>query len=282
MTALCLQLGYGTGTAWHKTNADDATDQKLIDAVKKAIELGYMHLDGAELYNTEPELGAAIKQSKVSRDKLFVTTKVWGSIGDIHGAIDASLKKLGLEYVDLFLIHAPFFAKSDEELQKAWAAMEEVKHSGKARSIGVSNYLKAHLEATLRTATEPPVINQIEFNPYLQHGDLLAYHKSKGIVTEAYGPLVPITKAKGGPLDGYLEALAKKHAVDPGEILLRWCIDQGVVPVTTSSNEQRMSDYLRAMTFKLTPKEIEEVSSIGSRYHFRAFWKHKFDPQDRS
>lgn len=255
----------------------------MIDATKLAIKTGYTHLDGAEVYNTEEELGDAIKQSGVSRDKLFVTTKVITNIADIPAAIDTSLKKLGLDYVDLYLIHAPFFAKGDDaELQKKWAQLEEVAASGKAKSIGVSNFLKPHLEAILKTAKVRPAINQIEFHPYLQHGDLVAYHKNKDIKLAAYGPLLPITKASGGPLDPLLASLAKKYAVSPGEILLRWVIEQGIVAVTTSSKEQRLSDYLRVFTFKLTPKEVEEISSVGKEHHFRGFWNHIFGDEDKA
>ena len=235
------------------------------------------------MYNTEEELGDAIKRSKVPREKLFVTTKVITNIQDIPNAIDTSLKKLGLSYVDLYLVHAPFFANGDEkELQQKWAQMEEVAASGKAKSIGVSNFLRPDLDAVLKTAKVRPAINQIEFHPYLQHGDLLAYHKSKDIKVAAYGPLLPITKFKGGPLDPLLEKLASKYAVETGEILLRWAMDQNVVPVTTSSKEQRLSDYLRAFTFRLNPKELEEISEVGASHHARGFWTHKFDANDKS
>ena len=255
----------------------------MIDATKLAIDTGYTHLDGAEVYNTEVELGEAIKKSGVPREKLFVTTKVIVNIENIPAAIDTSLKKLGLDHVDLYLIHAPFFAKGDDALlQKKWAEMEQVAASGKAKSIGVSNFLKPHLDAILKSAKVRPAINQIEFHPYLQHGDLLSYHKNKDIKVSAYSPLLPITTGPGGPLDPLLDTLAKKYAVSPGEILLRWVIEQGVVPVTTSSSEQRLSDYLRVFTFKLTPKEVEEISKVGSTHHLRGYWNDVFDAKDTS
>ena len=161
--------------------------------------------------------------------------------------------------------------------------MEEVKKSGKAKSIGLSNYFVPHLEATLKVATITPSINQIEYHPYLQHtNDLIGYHKKHGIAVSAYGPLTPVTRAKGGPLDGYLAALAKKYYVHESEILLRYCIDQDIVAITTSGKEQRLSDYLRAMTFKLTPKEVEDITNIGNEKHHRAFWTDKFDASDRT
>ncbi|TKA64603.1 hypothetical protein B0A49_10063 [Cryomyces minteri] len=274
-------LGYGTGTAWYKTGDESSIDQACVDSVKTAIKLGYYHLDGAEVYKTETELGMAIKQSGVTREKLYVTTKVITNIADIPNAIKTSLKKLQLDYVDLYLIHAPFFANTDEEHQKAWAEMEQVQAAGLAKSIGVSNYLPEHLSAIMETARVPPAINQIEFHPYLQHPQLLEFHKKHGIATSAYGPLTAVTKAKPGPVDDYMAALAKKYGVSEGEVALRWCIDQDIVTITTSGKEQRMSDYLRCATFKLTPKEISEILKLGEGKHFRGFWNHKFADDDR-
>lgn len=271
-------LAYGTGTAWYKQGDESKLDQACIDSTKTAIGLGYYHLDGAEVYKTETELGTAIKESGVSRDKLYIVTKVITNIEDIPSALKTSLKKLQVDYVDLYLIHAPFFSEEAVGHQAKWKQMEELKEAGLAKSIGVSNYLPHHLDHILSTARIPPAINQIEFHAYLQHPELLAYHKSKGIATAAYAPLTPATKAKGlnEELDGLLAGLSKKYAVSAGEICLRWCIDQDVVAITTSGKEQRLSDYLRAMTFKLTPKEIEQVSSgfpLSSSFDQRVIWR---------
>ncbi|PWY78396.1 Aldo/keto reductase [Aspergillus sclerotioniger CBS 115572] len=210
-----------------------------------AIRLGYLHLDGAEIYGTEAELGLAIRESGEKREELFVTSKVGVSIADIPRAIDTSSRKLQLSYIDL-------------DLQEAGASMERVKAAGKAPSIGVSNFLQGHLEAVLETATIPPFINQTEFHPYLQHDNLLQFHEHRGITTASYGTLAPIVRAKGGPLDGLLPHLAR------------------------NSKESHLSSYLRALTFQLTPREVEEIFTAGQQKRFRAFWQKKFAASDRS
>jgi diketogulonate reductase-like aldo/keto reductase len=160
--------------------------------------------------------------------------------------------------------------------------MEALKQAGLAKSIGVSNYLPVHLNAILKTAKVVPACNQIEFHPYLQRTELLAFHKAHGIATVAYAPLTAATKAKPGPVDNYVSRLVKKYAVSENEIFLRWCVDQDIVPITTSSKEQRLSDYLRAMTFKLTPVEIKEINELGQQKHFRGFWGKFFGDNDKA
>ena len=239
-------------------------------------------MDAAESYGNEAELGAAIKNSKVAREEFFVTTKLEQSLPDVEGAIDASLKRLGLDYLDLYLIHSPFGFKDKRTMQAAWKGMEAVQRSGKAKSIGVSNFLQSHLETILETCEIKPALNQTEFHMYLQRENLVPWSKEQGIVTSAYGPQTPITKAKPGPVDELLAQLAQKYGVDEGEICLRWCIDQDVPAITTSSKETRLTDYLRVTAFKLTPKEVEDLKQAGHKKHYRGFWKGKFDEDDRS
>lgn len=201
----------------------------------------------------------------------------------VEEAFSASLEKLGLDYVDLYLIHSPFWTESPEEWQDKWRQMEALKDSGRARSIGVSNYYKQHLDAVLKTAKYPPAINQIEYHPYLQHGDLVAYHREHNIALSAYGPLTAVTKARPGPLDAKYAELAKKYGVSEGEVALRWVVDQGIVVITTSANEQRLQGIMSKLpSFSLTPSEVAEVAELGQQKHHRGFWKHKFAEDDRS
>jgi len=145
-------------------------------------------------------MGIAIKESGVPREKLYITTKISGTkVQDTKAAFELSLKKLQVDYVDQYLIHAPFFAKSPQDLQKKWADLEEIHATGKAKTIGVSNFLQKDLEAILAMAKIVPAINQIEYHPYLQHGGLIDFHRQHHITTSAFAPLTAVVKAAPGP-----------------------------------------------------------------------------------
>ncbi|KAF5534683.1 monooxygenase [Fusarium mexicanum] len=266
-------LAYGLGTANFKKGGKTDYDENAFNYTLTAIKSGFYHLDGASAYGNEEELGAAIRASGVPREKLYVVTKLNGwKKQDVQSAFDTSLKKLGLDYVDLYLIHAPFFAEKPQDLQEAWATIESIKESGKAKSIGVSNFVQEHLETILATAKIPPAINQIEYHPYLQHGNLIGYHRKNNISLSAYAPLTAIIRARPGPVDGLYANLAKKYGVTEADIALRWCIDQNIVVITTSSSVERLKGYMtNVWSFELTAEEVEGIAMMGKQKHFRAF-----------
>ncbi|KAH8901363.1 Aldo/keto reductase [Thozetella sp. PMI_491] len=263
-------LAYGLGTANSKRRN---SSEDIVEHTITGIKAGFYHLDGAESYDNEEELGSAIRAAGVPREKLFVTTKASMRSNDpIEKSFSRSLEKLGLDYVDLYLIHQPYYAKMPEDHQKRWAELEAIKASGRARSIGVSNYLQEHLEPLLVTAKVVPAINQIEFHPYHQSPELFPFLKKHGIAVSAYGPLVPLTKAPGGPVDPILETLSKKYGVSTGEVLLRWVIDQGIVAITTSSKEERLKGIVgHVPAFNLAPEEIEQITVEGRKKEYKAF-----------
>lgn len=278
-------LGFGFGTVHYKSDRDAALDKDVINAGCLALKAKFTHLDAAEVYGTEGEVAAAIKKSGVAREKLFITTKIDGvKVQDTAVAFAHSLKRLNLDYVDLYLIHAPFFAQgSAQALQEKWSDMEAILATGRAKAIGVSNFSQKDLEAILETASVVPACNQIEYHPYLQHGDLVEFHNKHGIATVAYSPLIPLFKAAPGPLDSMYTALAKKYGVTEAEVALRWVIDQGIVVLTTSSNEARLHNYIaNTAGFKLTPKEVNDMKETGKQKNFRGFWKDKYDANDFS
>ncbi|OTB05346.1 hypothetical protein M426DRAFT_138619 [Hypoxylon sp. CI-4A] len=268
-------LAFGLGTAYGQSD-------QVLNSAFSAIRNGLYHIDAAEVYGNEQDLGTAIRRSNVPRSQLYITTKVWTAATSVRAAFDASLERLGLDYVDLYLVNWPQIAPTPDRLQQIWAEVEEIKQSGRAKSIGVSNFLQEHLETILRTARIPPAINQIEYHTYLQHGNLVEFAQRHNIATAAYSPLTPITKASPGPVDGIFSSLARKYGVTNADIALRWIIDQGIVAVTTTTSEERVMSLKRAVfSFKLTPAEVQEISMLGNQKHYRGFFNDIYSQEDR-
>ncbi|KAJ3106503.1 hypothetical protein HDU96_008211 [Phlyctochytrium bullatum] len=230
--------------------------------VLEALKAGYRHIDTAALYANEAEVGEAIRQSGIPRSDIFVTTKLWN---DDHGyestlkAIDVSLKKLGLSYVDLYLIHAPV----GESRLDSWRAFEKIYKDGKAKAIGVSNYGVHHLEELAKHSTITPAVNQIELHPYLQQREIVEYCRQKGIVVEAYCPLT-----RGKKLDDpRLLAIAKRHNKTAAQVLVRWGIDKGYVTLPKSANFQRLRDNADVFDFSLTKEDLEAMDKFEEDLH---------------
>jgi diketogulonate reductase-like aldo/keto reductase len=175
------------------------------------------------------------------------------------------------------MIHSPYWTTDEAKLQGAWKSMEAVQRSGKAKSIGVSNYLRPHIEATLKIATIVPTVNQIEFHPYLQRGeDYVPWLQSQGIRVSGFKPLTPITAAAGGPLDAVVDKISKTHGVSIDSVLLRWQVQKEVIPITTTAKQSRLDEYWEATQFQLSGSEMDEITAVGLTHHFRNWGRNRF------
>ncbi|CAE6456631.1 unnamed protein product [Rhizoctonia solani] len=265
-------IGFGTGSALF---GKDATAY-----VVQAIEGGFTHIDTAQVYKNEESVGEALRQAfgeaapaggdrsdiekqrlgRLVRDDIWVTTK-YGGVIDAEEALDISLNKLGLSYVDLYLIHWPHFAP---DILKTWLELERAHTNGKAKSIGVSNFSVDQLKLILEHGKVLPAVNQIPFHPYNYHeqAELLEFADQHGIRIESYSGLTPITKLPGGPLDDVIERIARRLGpkVTPAQVLMSWIRAKGVVVVTTTSRKERIQEYLS--TFGLPPLTKDDVDAI--------------------
>jgi diketogulonate reductase-like aldo/keto reductase len=239
-------------------------DQACRDSVKWALEVGYRHFDSAQAYENEQFLGEAIKQSGIKREEVFITTKIRTSnMGlELTESFDESLKKLQMDYVDLLLLHFPVTV----ERRPAWYRMEEIFNAGKAETIGVSNYTVTHLEELLRESKIKPAVNQVELHVYLQQPELLEYCRKNNIVVEAYSPL-----AHGRRLeDPVLAKIAKKHGKSIAQIMIRWCIEAGTVPLPKSAHKERIKQNLEVLDFSLDKQDMSELTKLDE--DFRTCW----------
>ncbi len=242
-------LGFGV----YKVKPGSETE----DAVAAALDAGYRHIDTAALYRNEEGVGTSIAASGIDRSELFITTKLWNShqgYDSTHAAFDVSLEKLGLDYVDLYLIHWP----KPVHTAATWRAMEEIQAVGNARAIGVSNFLPQHLDQLAETATVMPSINQIEFHPHLQSADLVSYCDDHGIVVEAWSPL------KHGEIidDPALMVIAEAHGVTVAQVVLRWMLQRGVVTLPKSITPARIAENKDLYDFELTEEEVVAINAM--------------------
>jgi diketogulonate reductase-like aldo/keto reductase len=229
----------------------------VTEAVQTALRRGYRHVDTARIYENEREVGEAVRKSGIARDQIFVTTKLWNDDQGYDSALrafDASLSRLGLDYVDLYLIHWPVPGKRAD----SWRALEKIFREKRARAIGVSNFLVPHLTELLRTAEVVPAVNQIELSPFLQHRETRALCKEKGIVVEAYSPLT-----RGRRLnDPRLATIAGRVKKSPAQVLLRWGIQHDLVVLPKSTHEARIVENASVFDFELDKAAMLELDAL--------------------
>ncbi|GAA1701337.1 aldo/keto reductase [Streptomyces yatensis] len=244
------QLGFGVF---------QVEDAQTTDAVLSAIEAGYRSIDTAAIYGNEAGVGRALATSGVPREELFLTTKLWNAdqgYDSTLAAFDASVAKLGTDYVDLYLIHWPTPAR--DRYLDTWRALEKLLADGRTRAIGVSNFQPAHLQRLLDHSGVVPVINQVELHPYLQQGQLRDFHAQHKIATEAWSPL-----AQGALLqDPALAAIAQRHGKTPAQVVLRWHLQLGNVVIPKSVTPARIRENIDVFDFTLTPEDIEAINAL--------------------
>jgi 2,5-diketo-D-gluconate reductase A len=237
--------------------------EETAQAVREALDAGYRHIDTAEMYENEEGVGKALAESGLPRDEVFLTTKLNNSN---HGhdaalrAMDESLAKLGVEYVDLFLIHWP--RPKDGRYVETWRALEKIAAEGKARSIGVSNFTVQHLERLAAETETVPAVNQIELHPRFAQEELRRYHADHGIATEAWSPI-----GQGGDLlqDPTLTALAEKYGKTPPQVVLRWHVQLGNIVFPKSMRPARMRENIDVYDFALAADDMQAVSGLDTR-----------------
>ncbi len=239
--------------------------QETYQAVRTALEIGYRLIDTASFYGNENDVGRAVKDSAVPREEVFITTKLWN---DDHGydpallAFDASLRRLGLGYIDLYLIHFPVKNLRNE----SWRAMEKILKSGRARAIGVSNYTERHLKDLLSRSSVVPAVNQIEFSPFLYQRELLDFCRKQRIQVEAYAPLTAGRRLD----DPRITEIATKLGRTNAQILLRWAIQHEVVAIPKSTHPGRITENSQVFDFELTQEEMFALDGLYDG--FRSSW----------
>jgi len=229
-------------------------------ATLDALEVGYRHIDTAEMYGNEKEVGEAVRESGIPRDQIFVTSKLNNTFHDrgaAQGAFEGTLAALDIDYLDLFLIHWPLPAVGD--FVDVWKEMEQIHSGGKVRAIGVSNFQPAHIRRLLDQTDTIPAVNQVEVHPYLTQADVRAYDFDNGIATEAWSPI-----AQGGVLgDPVITAIAERVDRSPAQVTLRWHIQRNDIIFPKSVTHARVVENFELFDFELTPADMDAITALN-------------------
>jgi len=260
----CTTLNNGLKMPWFGLGVFKSKEGEEVEqAVRWALAAGYRSIDTAAIYGNERGVGKAIRESGVPRSEIFLTTKVWNEdlrAGTTRRAIQDSLDRLGTDYLDLYLIHWPVKGR----YLQAWQAMEEIYHSGRVKAVGVSNFLRHHLEDLLAHTKLIPAVNQVEFHPYLRQPELMDFCRAHGIQMEAWSPL----------MQGHVFAvpeirqLAAKYGKNPAQIVLRWDLQHEVVTIPKSVHQERIVENKQILDFELAEDDLALLDGMnsGKRY----------------
>jgi diketogulonate reductase-like aldo/keto reductase len=240
-----------------------------VNAVRWALELGYRHIDTAQAYGNEASVGRALRESGVPRDEVFITTKFHPDHADPVAEAEQSLRRLGIDQVDLYLVHWP-----KDDPVRAWPGMERSRERGLARSIGVSNFSASNLAAVMAASTIPPTVNQVQFSPMSYRRALLDACRQRGVVVEAYSPL-----GVGRHLDNpTVRQIAQRVGRTPAQVLLRWCLQRDLVVIPKSVHQERIRENAQIFDFALSPSDLAELDALDrtggtDRAYERNVWR---------
>jgi len=260
MSIPTLDLNNGTGLPAVGFGTYTLKSDEGIAAIASAIDVGYRLLDSAMNYENEAEVGAAVRAASVDREELLVTSKLPGrhhGFTETIASLEQSLQNLGLDYVDLYLIHWPL-PRVDKYLD-SWRAMIELRDRGLVRSIGVSNFTPTQLTRLIEETGVTPAVNQVELHPKFPQAELRAFHREHGIVTESWSPLGNRSDITSAPI---ITAIAEAHGRTPTQVVLRWHTQLGAIPIPKSANPQRQRENINIFDFELTESEIAQISSL--------------------
>lgn len=235
------------------------------EAVLNALEAGYRHIDTARIYDNELDVGQAIRESGISRKEIFITTKLWNAdqgSDKTRKALENSLDRLGIDFVDLYLIHFPVTSKRMD----SWKELEKLYHDKLCKAIGVSNYTIIHLTELLKNSQITPAVNQVEFHPFLNQIHLLEYCKKHKIQLEAYSPLAHGQKIE----DPTIAKIAQKYDKTPAQILIRWAIEQKIVVIPKSIKKERIIENSKVFDFAISEEDMKILNSLDE--DFRTCW----------
>ena len=234
---------------------------ETAEAVAHALRVGYRHIDTAEMYGNEREVGEAVRASGIDRAEVWVTSKLNNGFhepGAARRAFDGTLAALGLDYVDLFLIHWPLPTLYDGDYVSTWKTLEEFKADGRARSIGVSNFQVDHLQRLMDECDVVPAVNQIELHPYLQNRDVRDFDEDNGIATEAWSPI-----AQGAVLDdAAIRAIAEETGRSAAQVVLRWHVQRDNIIFPKSTTPERIEENFRIFDFELSEEQVEAIDTL--------------------
>ncbi|CAK1593100.1 unnamed protein product [Parnassius mnemosyne] len=295
-------IALGTYLGFGQNGTIKSQNKKLRNVVMRAIDIGYRHFDTAFIYETEEEIGEAIRmkidEGVVKRDDIFVTTKLWNTHHkreQVPLVLKQTLDIMGLNYVDLYLMHWPIglnedYTFSNVDFMETWRGMEDAQRLGLTKAIGVSNFNAEQLKRVIEEGSIKPAAIQIEIHPQITQADLIEYARSEGIVVMGYSPFGSLVMRFGmqfpGPKmdDPVLVEIARKYNKTTAQVILRWQVDRNVVPVPKTVNYERLKENIDIFDFKLEQQEIDKINQYDShvRYTFPTFWQtHPYYPFEK-